>query len=334
MGSARSTQRTAPLTRLATAVFAVAALTGIAAQPAAADPASIAVPAGAEASFVVFDRTTGDSRVQLNAHKQYRSASVVKLLIALDYLDSHDPRSIPADDAARLQAMLRSSDDDAASYLWVQSGWEKIVERMVAKLELTDTAPPADRGMWGYTAISAADVVTIYRHILETASPAVRQFMMSNLHASTKCAQDGFDQSSFGIPRALVRPWSVKQGWSGFGAAPEPGKECVPGNAKPHIPRELIRAAADGPIVLGPDGIRETAPSRQRSAPADAPPIDLTKRAMHTTGTAGVDDAKIVVVLTLEPKGTPWDVSAQRITSLTKAIDRANSDVPTQSGAG
>ncbi|MFG1798428.1 hypothetical protein [Nocardia sp. NPDC049149] len=282
MGSSRSRQGTAPLTRLATAVFAGTVLTGIAAQPAVADPASIAVPAGAEASFVVFDRTTGDARVQLNAHKQYRSASVVKLLIALDYLDSHDPKSIPADDLARLQAMLRSSDDDAASYLWVENGWEKIVEWMVTKLKLTDTAPPADRGMWGYTAISAADVVTIYRHILETANPVARQFMMSNLHASTKCAQDGFDQSSFGIPRALARPWAVKQGWSGFGAAPEPGKECLPGNPKPRIPLDLIRAAADGPIVLGPDGIRETAPSRQRSAPT-APPIDLTKRAMHTT---------------------------------------------------
>ncbi|MEU7218126.1 hypothetical protein [Nocardia iowensis] len=333
--SLRPQRRTAPLTpsRLFTALFAVAVLTGIGAQPAVADPVSDAVPPGMEASFVVFDRVTGDSRVQFDAHKQYRSASVVKLLIALDYLESHDPQNLPADDVPRLQAMLRSSDDDAASYLWVLGGWDKIVERMVAKLGLTDTAPPASRGMWGYTAISAADVVTVYRYILDTASPSVRQFMVSNLRASTKCAQDGFDQS-FGIPRAVDRPWAVKQGWSGFGAAPDPGKECIPGNPKPRIPREMIDAAAAGPITLGPDGIRENPSSRQGTPSPDGPPIDLTKRAMHTTGSVGADDNRIIVVLTLEPTGTPWDVSAQRITLLTKAVDLANSGAASGSGTG
>lgn len=32
-----------------------------------------------------------------------------------------------------------------------------------------------------------------------------------NLHASTRCAEDGKDQSS-GIPQVSDRPWGVKQG--------------------------------------------------------------------------------------------------------------------------
>jgi TRAP-type uncharacterized transport system substrate-binding protein len=41
---------------------------------------------------------------------------------------------------------------------------------------------------------------------------------------------------------------------------------------------------------------------------------------MHTTGTYGHNDRKIMAVLTLEPEGTTWDVSAERITKLTKAV--------------
>ncbi|MFD0364028.1 hypothetical protein ACFQZZ_21495 [Nocardia sp. GCM10030253] len=317
--------------RLAT-VLLVTTLTAIGANPAAAEPVSDALPIGVEASFMVFDRETGDSSVQFDAHKQYRSASVVKLLIALDYLESHDlSLTTPSDDLARLQAMLRSSDDDAASYLWIENGWDKIIERMVAKLGLTDTAPPATRGMWGYTAISAADVVTIYRYILDTANPAIRDFMMSNLHQSTKCGKDGFDQS-FGIARALAhQPRAVKQGWSGFGD--EPDKVCAPGNPKPPIPQGALNTAATGPVVFGEDGVRETWSLTQGTTPADGPVINLKKRAMHTTGTVGEHDEKIVVLLTLEPTGTTWDDAAQRLTLLTKTIDLADWGAATGFGA-
>jgi hypothetical protein len=85
----------------------------------------------------------------IDEHKQYRSAPVVKLFIALDYLESHGPDyEIPADDLSLLEPMLRSSNDDAASTLWVRDGWEEIVNRMIAKIGLADTAPPAQRGKW------------------------------------------------------------------------------------------------------------------------------------------------------------------------------------------
>lgn len=314
---------TALVSRIGLALTAgvVAGVLGTAPAVAAPQHPADAVPFGVEASYLVFDRATGAVAAELDAHKQYRSASVVKLLIALDHLESHDPQTLPADDVARLQAMLRSSDDDAASYLWIQNGWQAIVERAVAKLGLTDTAPPAARGMWGYTAISAADVVTIYRYILDTASPAVREFIMGNLHAATRCGQDGFDQS-FGISRALGKPVAVKQGWSGFGDAPEPGKVCAPGNPRPPIPTGALTAAAKGPFTLGPDGIREEWTPTQGAAPTPAA-INLGKRAMHSTGTVGPADDRIVVFLTLEPTETPWDVAAQRITLLTKAVDLA-----------
>lgn len=292
------------LAALLTGVAAAAVVTGVPAQA-----APIALPPGMTASYLVLDRTTGASWGS-GEHVQYRSASVVKLFIALDYLESHGPDYvIPAEDLALLQPMLRSSNDDAASTLWVRDGWEQIVVRMVARIGLTDTAPPASRGKWGYTAISAADVVKTYQYILTQAHPKYRDFIMNNLDLATNCGADGFDQF-FGIPSALSRPWAVKQGWSGYGAAPAAGEECVPvRRGRPvRVSQEVRDAMAQ---IDGPAG---------RVATNSVTDIDLTSKAMHTTGTIGENDEKIVVVLTLEPTTLSWRDSATRITDLTRAV--------------
>ena len=51
--------------------------------------------------------------------------------------------------------------------------------------------------------------------------------------------------------------------------------------------------------------------------------MDLTRPAMHTTGTYGRHDRKIMAVLALEPVGTAWDVSAARVTAVTKTVNPA-----------
>lgn len=268
-----------------------------AATPAAADPAAdsrATVPSDVTVAFAVYDRDSGHTTLRYNEHQQIRSASIVKLLIALDYFETNGPDTpIPDADLALLVPMLRSSDDDAASELWVRLGWEKIVERAVVRLGLQDSAPPVNVGFWGYTALSAADVITIYRHVLEVAPQRVRDFIMGNLHEATKCATDGFDQS-FGIPSAVPGRVAFKQGWSRFGDVPP--RPCV----EPK-PRRYTGASKDGD---------------ERAATPD-----LTRPAMHTTGTYG---HKIMAVLTLEPEGTTWDESAARITVLTRAVHLAD----------
>ncbi len=278
-----------------TVITALATLTAAPAASADPTPQSV-VPSDVTAAFAVYDRALGRTTLSYNAHHRIRSASVVKLLIALDYLESRGPDfEIPPEDLARLVPMLRSSDDYAASELWVLNGWEKIVVRMAAKLSLDDTAPPVDVGFWGYTALSAADVVKIYRYILDEAHPKFRAFIMGNLHQATTCATDGFDQS-FGIPTAIPGEVAYKQGWSRFGDTPP--RPCVEPTRKTPLP-----AAKEGPDP------RTTAPD-----------LDLTRPAMHTTGTYGPADRKIMAVLTLEPEGTTWDVAAHRTTILTGAV--------------
>ena len=161
-------------------LIAVATLLGLlSASPAASATAEephssdgVRVPQGVTTGIAVFDRETGTFTEQLNADKQFRSASVMKLLITLDYLWNRGPDyDIPAADRSRLQVMLRSSANDPASYYWASNGGTRIIERMVRRLDLTGTEPPPSGypGYWGYTAITAADTVRIYRYILDSA---------------------------------------------------------------------------------------------------------------------------------------------------------------------
>ncbi|GAB2846354.1 hypothetical protein GCM10022221_52110 [Actinocorallia aurea] len=251
-------------------------------------PAAVARPKpapGVSAYWVLYDRRTGKTLSKSGAHKTLRSASVVKLFIALDYLGRRKGK-VEAAHAARFAKMLRSSDDDSATFFWNLGGKGAIVTRMRKKIGLADSAPPpaAQPGYWGYTAISAADIAASYRFLLDKAAPKVRDTVMGHLRESTKCGTDGFDQS-WGIPSATKRAHAVKQGWSGFGLTPP--YPCANGS---------------------------------RYVPAAGPDLGLGRPVLHTTGTLGAQSRYIVVVLTLNPAGASYRVSGQRLTKLTKEL--------------
>jgi hypothetical protein len=234
------------------------------------------------AGIAVFDREAAQFVHQQDADRQFRSASVVKLLIALDYFWDRGPAyDVPPADQERLDVMLRSSDDDAASYYWEQLGGAAIVDRMVQRLGLTHTAgPPASHpGFWGYVAITAADTVRVYRYLLEDAPAPVRKYVMGQLHQATRHGTDGFDQY-FGIASVFETGYSIKQGWSGF---------------------------------QGSSGYRS-----DKARPQSV--VDLVNAALHTTGTVGPDDRSIVAVFTLHPSGTPYEQAYAAVTQLTAAL--------------
>ncbi|MEU8849764.1 hypothetical protein AB0C70_26825 [Streptomyces sp. NPDC048564] len=312
---------------------AVVAPAGPAAQ---AGPASVEVPDGVTAGAAVFDRQTGTFTEQLNTDLRFRSASVVKLLLALDFLWNRGPDyTVPAADRARLEPMLRSSWDDAANYYWSQNGGPAIITRMAGRLGLKDTVgPPAGYdGYWGYASLSARDTVTIYRYLLDSAPAAVRDFVMGNLRQSTRCASDDFDQH-FGIAGAFEKPWAIKQGWAG--SSYEEGT-CGPPGTAAAAPRTADRAtassaqaqaaqaqAAQAQVARAKAAKAAQAPAQHQQNQALAPvaaDVDLTRPALHSTGTVGAGDRFVVAVFTLHPVGTSYGKAFTDLGRLTRSLD-------------
>jgi hypothetical protein len=154
----------------------------------------------------VLDRQTGAELVSVNPDRTFHSASLVKLLIALDVLHSG------AGDRERVRRMLRFSDDPIASELWTRSGGVAMVTRTAKRLGLTDTRPPADPGRWGDTLLSPRDVARVYTHVMTDLPAADRALVVDALATAPRVAADGFDQH-FGIPSGVDADWAVKQGW-------------------------------------------------------------------------------------------------------------------------
>ncbi|WP_433048145.1 hypothetical protein [Dactylosporangium sp. CS-033363] len=259
--------------------------------PAPTSAAPVAIPAGVTAGIVIYDRQTKSYVLQQKGAWRFRSASLVKLLIALDYFWNKGPSySVPPADQPNLQVMLRSSDDAAATGLWKANGQRDIVTRMVQRLGLQDTAPPpvSQPGYWGYTAVSAADLVRVYQYILDKAPAPVRTFIMGNLHQTTKCGTDHYDQS-FGIPSVFKAPRAAKQGWSGFGD--DPATPCV---ANAAYSLENAALAPNNPDMMG--------------------------EVLHTTGTVGENDRYIVAVLSVHPDGSQFSKAAANLTKIVKAL--------------
>ncbi|EUA76421.1 putative lipoprotein lppW [Mycobacterium xenopi 4042] len=81
------------------------------------------------------------------------TASVAKLFIADELLlqESQGKATLSADERHTLDAMLQSSDDDAAEKFWNQAGGETIIRDVAARYGLAATQPPSDGRWWDTT---------------------------------------------------------------------------------------------------------------------------------------------------------------------------------------
>lgn len=171
---------------------------------------------GATISVAVLDRaihhmvSNGDTRI-------IATASVAKLFIADELLlqESRGEIKLSPEDRQSLEAMLRSSDDDAAEKFWDQGGGDAIITQVAARYGLTSTAPPSD-GRWWNTTSSVPDLIRYYDMLLDGSGglpPERANIIISNLAQSTPTGIDGYPQR-FGIPDGLyAEPVAVKQGW-------------------------------------------------------------------------------------------------------------------------
>jgi hypothetical protein len=109
-----------------------------------APAAGLSIPA-AEARTA---RTLAAAAGNAEADRPFPTASMVKLFVAESILQRvrAGVLALRPDDPALLQEMIRSSDDPAASTLWVRYGGGQMVADVARRYGLTGTAPPARPG--------------------------------------------------------------------------------------------------------------------------------------------------------------------------------------------
>lgn len=167
---------------------------------------------GTRVGVLVVDTQNGQPVATYNATEPMYTASVVKLLIAIDLLHSQNWNPDPAT-ATELEQMLALSDDSIADDLWDEDGGNDIVTRVAELIGLTGTQPPDDPTQWGEALMSAQDVVTTYQFIRDDIPSAAQDVLMTGMSDAASTAADGFQQY-FGIPDGLPgSSWAIKQGW-------------------------------------------------------------------------------------------------------------------------
>ncbi len=148
------------------------------------------------------------------AARPFPAASMVKLFLAEHILHRARIGEItlgPAEDQ-QLQAMIRQSDDAAASSLWVRFDGAGAVTAVAARYGLSGTAPPAVPGQWGQATTTARDLAQFLARLPVVAHPADAGALLVWMRTATPVASDGFDQR-FGLFGTTPGLPAVKQGW-------------------------------------------------------------------------------------------------------------------------
>ncbi|TFV66199.1 UNVERIFIED_ORG: LppW family protein [Bacillus sp. AZ43] len=148
------------------------------------------------------------------ADRAFPAASMVKLFVAEDVLRRARAGvlALRPDDPALLEAMIRRSDDPAASALWVRHGGGRMVTDVARRYGLTGTAPPVVPGQWGQTVTTARDLARFLSLLPVAAHPDDAATLLGWMRSADGVAADGFDQR-FGLFGTAPPRTAVKQGW-------------------------------------------------------------------------------------------------------------------------
>lgn len=182
-----------------------------AALTAALDAYAATVPA--QFAVAVLDHRTGLSYTY-GGDLAIRTASVVKVdILAAVVLRAQDAgRELTATEQSLATAMIRSSDNDAASNLWWSIGGSAGLAQAEARLGLTETVPGTGE-YWGATTTTVADRIRLLDTIADPAGPlaAHRDYILGLM--GTVDADQAWGVSAAATGADAV---SLKNGWIGL----------------------------------------------------------------------------------------------------------------------
>jgi hypothetical protein len=139
------------------------------------------------------------------------TASMIKAWLAADYL-----RQNPTPDPATLtmiDAMIRDSDNDAATTIYNLEGQAASIERLIRLCDLTDSTPGT---RWGITDVSARDAVRMGTCIADgvAAGPTWTTWLMDLMRGVRGEGDFGIRDA---LPAAQAARVAVKNGYEHFG---------------------------------------------------------------------------------------------------------------------
>lgn len=158
----------------------------------------------------LYDRHTGTS-CQLQGHKKYDSASVVKATLLGSLLRKAEEahRTLTPHEKKAATAMITRSDNDATTKLWHEVG-ARGVRHFLDLAGMHDTVP-GKKGTWGLTQVTAADqakllkLLTSHNSVLGDSSRAYELGLMNKVEPGQRWG------SPHGAPPTAVT--HVKNGW-------------------------------------------------------------------------------------------------------------------------
>lgn len=166
---------------------------------------------GVDVGIAVLDRRTGTLATNDAGAALFNSASLSKVLTAVDLLT--DPDESTDTERRLIRAALGPSDDEAMNSLYTRSGGSSGITRVIERLGLQDTTVSDDASQWGEVLLSPRDMTSVLRFVVEGLAPADRDLVLASMTAAPARATDGFDQAFGLLDPARRGPAAAKQGW-------------------------------------------------------------------------------------------------------------------------
>ncbi|HVW35641.1 MAG TPA: serine hydrolase, partial [Acidimicrobiia bacterium] len=115
------------------------------------------------AGFALVDTVNGKVHGNAASAVAMRTASIVKVIIGMRLfaLAQEQHRNLTPAEQSDLSAMIRASDNDAATRLWDELGGPAVIAWIRQVTGVRATAPPANPEEWGFSTTTAHDMAVI-----------------------------------------------------------------------------------------------------------------------------------------------------------------------------
>jgi hypothetical protein len=176
-----------------------------------AEAARFAAGRAGTAGFALIDMANGQVHGNDDSAVALRSASIVKVLIGMRLFAraQEQKRGLTAAEQSDLAAMIRVSDNDAASRLWSSLGGPAVISWVRKVTGVRNTHPPANPGSWGFTTTTARDMAVILNALVHA-----RGINAANRDALLREMRQVTPSQRWGIAAAVHRSSpAVKNGW-------------------------------------------------------------------------------------------------------------------------